>query len=268
MFMMAPAIVATAVRNATFVLPAGVKSCEWVGKLKDMFPYINTSVTLLPYSMFRRWPTVGERGFTAYKPIPPNSKNFTIAGFRQSWKYFEKEVEQKALRKAFQFNSKYEASAEKTINDIVSKFKIADPILIGIHMRIGDLKEKVNRNLGYVMADGTFYKKAMSAAKKLFNNSKAIIFIAASDTPKEAKAMLSPLVNNYNIAWSNSTAFEDFATLSKCNHSIISGGTYGFWTAWLAGGKTFYFSGYAKKGSKISKGFISENFYLPTWVPV
>ena len=265
---MAPAIAAAAVRNATFVLPAGDKSCEWIGWLKDLFLSINTTVPLLPYSMLKSWANVGEPGFTEYKSLPPNSKNFTIAGYRQSWKYFEKEVEQKALRKTFQFNSKYEASAEKTINNAKSKFKISDPILVGMHMRIGDLKDKNRLDYGYVMANRAFYKKAMSAAKKLFNSSKAIIFITASDTPNEAKAMLSPLVNNYNIAWSHGTAFEDFATLSKCNHSIISGGTYGFWTAWLAGGKTFYFNGFAKKGTKFYNGFKSENFYLPTWIPV
>ena len=80
--------------------------------------------------------------------------------------------------------------------------------------------------------------------------------------------MLKKLNSSVNIFFSMGSAFEDFATLSRCSHSIISGGTYGFWTAWLAGGKTYYPVDFAKPGSKFAKGFKNENFYMPEWIPV
>nr|XP_027226115.1 galactoside 2-alpha-L-fucosyltransferase 2-like [Penaeus vannamei] len=39
---------------------------------------------------------------------------------------------------------------------------------------------------------------------------------------------------------SGKSAFEDMALLSSCNHSIVTMGSYGFWTGYLAGGEVVY----------------------------
>ena len=36
------------------------------------------------------------------------------------------------------------------------------------------------------------------------------------------------------------SASDDLIALSLCHHSIVTGGTYGFWTAYLAGGEVIH----------------------------
>ncbi|XP_067951519.1 galactoside alpha-(1,2)-fucosyltransferase 1-like [Watersipora subatra] len=269
MFMMAPAIAAAAKLNRTFVLPQDGGSCDWIDMLKEFFISVSSTVPLLPEKSFKDWEVFGEGGFTHFSPIEPDSnQNISIGGYRQSWKYFNSSSQASALRETFRFNKKYDSAAVHSLESAKSALKIQQPIFVGVHMRIGDLKDKDRLNYGYQMANQSFYLNALEAAKTCLNQSESIIFIVASDTLKDAKEMLSPAEKLYNIVWLHGSAYEDFATLSYCNHSIISGGTYGFWTAWLAGGETFYFSNFSKPGTNFHKGFIASNFYLPQWRPV
>lgn len=267
--MMAPAIAKAASWNLTFVLPEGDdKTCEWIGWLKDIFVAFNSTIPLLKPSMMKHWKNVGQGGLTEYSPIPVSQQNFTLSGYRQTWKYFNDDVQEKALRKAFRLSAKYENFAVNNLAMAKSLFSvIQNPLIVGIHMRIGDLALPARLEYGYVMANESFYSNVMKKVKSYFN-SDSIIFVVATDSVSVAKRMLSKVNTEYNIFWSGGSDFQDFATLSKCDHSIISGGTYGFWTAWLAGGETFYFENFAKPGSSFATQFTNEQFYLPRWRPV
>ena len=263
--MMSAAIGAAADYNMTFVLQKADETCGWVSNLQDLFITLNTTTPILPNTMISHWKNVAESGFTKFDPINRQPSNFTIAGFRQSWKYFSSKVANTAVRKAFRFAEKYNRHISETFTKIKGVYaNISEPIFVGVHMRIGDL---VGNTYGYQMANQSFYHTALQAAYSNFNSSKSIIFVAASDSPNLGKNML---VNEqkYNIYWLSGNAFEDFVVLSSCNHSITSGGTYGFWVSWIAGGTTFYFAHFAKEGSPFAKGFNNENFYLPEWKAV
>lgn len=276
MFMLAPAIIAAYEHNATVVLVQNSKNaqnksdCEWADWLRDIFQYFNSSAPLLPAEMMSGWWNFGEPGFTLYtsnyyKP----EVNYTVAGYRQTWKYLETESQQTAARQAFKFTSRYRTFATNTIASVKAKFNSTDAIIVGVHMRIGDLVDKRRLDYGYVMAKPNFYKAAIGKATQIINTTN-IILMVASDTIQEAKKMLtsSNLTSIYRVHFLHGSAFEDFATLTKCDHTIISGGTYGWWAAWLAGGKTFYHGNFSKPGSSFAKGFSNENFYCPDWIPV
>ncbi|XP_067951106.1 galactoside alpha-(1,2)-fucosyltransferase 2-like [Watersipora subatra] len=267
MSMMAAAIGAAAAHKMTYVLVKKDEDCGWIGLLQDLFVRFNETVPVLPYSMMKNWENLGESSFTNYDPIPLKKNNFTIAGYRQTWKYFSSKAQRTAVRDAFQFTKKYRTYAIAKLTEAQQAFpNITKPILIGLHMRIGDL---VGNSYGYQMANKTYYDHVLQLVKKTyFDDSPNIIFIAASDTPKLGKQMLQDAQLLYNIFWLNGSAFEDFATLSSCHHSIMSGGTYGFWTSWLTPGLTFYFNNFAKPGSPFSRGFSNKNFHVPSWIAV
>jgi len=64
------------------------------------------------------------------------------------------------------------------------------------------------------------------------------------------------------------TAEVDMCSLTKCNHSIITVGSFGWWAAWLANGLTIYYKDIAMNGSEY-RGDFSENmtdFFYPGWI--
>ena len=69
-----------------------------------------------------------------------------------------------------------------------------------------------------------------------------IIFVVASDDPDwTSRNLRSSSGNGLRIEHTSqaklNTSEFDFAVLSSCNHSIFDYGSYGFWSAFLAGGK-------------------------------
>ena len=261
--MMAAAIAAAVSQNMTFVLVKKDENCGWINLLQSLFVNIANNIPVVPGSVMKKWKNFGESGFTNYDKIIHREYNFTISGYRQAWEYMSTKEQQAAVRTTFQFTERYNNHAVTALTTAKQAFPhITDPILVGLHMRIGDL---VGNSFGYQMANKTFYNHALKVVKTFFHESNNIIFVAASDTPKLGKQMLADAQSLYNIFWLSGEAFEDFAALSRCNHSVISGGTYGLWAAWLAGGETFHFANFSKRGTKFDEGFFNENFYWPQW---
>ncbi|XP_067950765.1 galactoside 2-alpha-L-fucosyltransferase Sec1-like isoform X2 [Watersipora subatra] len=264
MCMLSSAIATAASRNITFVMSQSHRPCNWIIQLRQLFANLKF-VKQIPSTVVKKWHTAKENGPYLYSKIP-DGRNVSITGYRQSWKYFRSKEQQAAIRKAFTFTTRYENFANQNLAKARQSYiHIENPILIGLHMRIGDL---VTVKSGKRLATKAFYDAALYKAFLHFNKSPAIIFVAASDSPKLAKKMLSDAAEKYNIFWSSGTAFEDMATLSKCNNSIISGGTFGFWTAWLAGGVTFYNANASLPDSPFSRRYIESNFILPSWISV
>ena len=265
MFRIAATIAATVTHHTKFVMIQPEPDCPWMSDLQSLFISLKETTPLIPSKWMNSWEGISEAGFSLFTRIIPTNVNATVFGYRQSWKYFITPSEKQAVRDIFKFTSKYESYAH---NVLTTASNNTSPILVGVHMRIGDLLYEQSVNFGYQPANKTFYDKVLKKVTSNLNNSNNIVFVASSDSPKLAKQMLNDAEAKYKIFWLNGTAFEDFATLSKCNHSIISGGTYGFWTAWLAGGKTFYFENFAKRGSYFDRGFLPGNFYLPDWIGI
>jgi len=97
---------------------------------------------------------------------------------------------------------------------------------------------------------------------------KECVFLVASDSLNEAMDMFNStgLTAKYNVIRLHGDAGTDLATLSMTQHVIMSGGTYGFWAAWLAGGTTIYYSNFARNGTRFHEHFCPSCFYPPEWV--
>jgi len=266
MFQVAAAIAASATQNRMFAVP----DCQWTETLGSIFLGFTSTTLTLPLKDMKTWQKMEERYATDYSPIEVVTKtNISISGYRQSWKYFQTQLEQRAVREMFRFTDYYENHAIETLRNSSKLFgNVQEATFVGIHIRKGDLSSSRFTDYGYQMASSSFYNNAIRMVESHLNKSKSIIYVASSDSPKNASALLRKLSQKHKIAWLHGTAAEDLATLSKCNHTIISGGTFSFWAAWLAGGKTFYFTKFAKEGSRFSEQFNSSNFYLDEWIPV
>merc|ERR1712038_1953193 len=104
--------------------------------------------------------------------------------------------------------------------------------------------------------------EAKSFLQQKMLNSK-MVFIVASDDHKWCQEMFA---NQNDVRMTNfdNSAELDLAILSQCDHSIISFGTFGFWTAYLRTkpGKVIVADGYAPEYHILTNHIKST---LPEW---
>ena len=60
----------------------------------------------------------------------------------------------------------------------------------------------------------------------------------------------------------------DMASLASCDHSIITVGSFGWWTGWLTNGKVTYVKWPAKPNSTLIKQYSHDysDYFYPNWV--
>ena len=108
-----------------------------------------------------------------------------------------------------------------------------------MHVRRGDLKSEYLYNYGFRTGDTSFIERAMSHFVKLFDN---LTFKICSDDITWCKQNISLPSDKYNrkvkahYCDKTGVPIVDMGILAACNHSIITGGTFGWWSAFLAGG--------------------------------
>jgi len=237
--------------------------CTWVTKLQQLFPYLNSfRYPDLTASHVKTWPpSMEDDNFTSVQAIN-ESAYLSIEGYRQSVGYFEKHASK--VRTALKLAPEVETQARTLIHGVGRGIKV------GVHVRIGDLLRFDRVEFGYQVANESFYRAAFEKIMSLLSEKGAqdVTFLVATDTLNITKKLLNPLNSKYHIVYLSGTEESDFAVLTLCDHSITSGGTFGFWGSWLANGYTVYFSETAKPGSKLAAGFHNSLFYPSDWVPV
>ena len=88
--------------------------------------------------------------------------------------------------------------------------------------------------------------------------------MASNDQPW-AKANLG----NDSITFSDFREGEiDMALMASCNHSIISSGTFSWWSGWLANGTVIYYENYPPMGSKMYGMYSKDDYYPNNWIPM
>lgn len=267
--MLVPAIAATTNFGAKLVLIEAPDNCPWNRWLQELFEYFNSTAPVIPESISSKWLYLGQGQSSSYNPIKSKpSRNFTVAGYKQNWRYAAYDAQKGEVRRVFNFTSRYRQYATRTLSNARKQFhNLSKPVqTVGVHMRIGDLMEDNPKNFGYQMANREFYNNALGNASAQLDGS--MLFIVGTDSRQEALKILGNLTAKYNIMFLDGSDFEDFAVLSYCDHMITSGGTYGWWAAWLTDGKVFYHSNFARYGSKYAKEFSNENFYPPEWIAI
>ena len=119
---------------------------------------------------------------------------------------------------------------------------------IGIHIRRSDFVHlKYSSPNTYLFTAIKYYSEHYSNAH----------FIVASDD----KPYCQNLFRNYSNIFITPNSFsigEDLITLSLCQHSIVTGGTFGWWSAFLANGQVIHDTTYASGCNK-------REHYYPPW---
>ena len=189
-------------------------------------------------------------------------QNIRLEGRYQSWKYFDHAKDK--LKQQFVFSPSIDREANSFMTKAKEKF--ADPwqnvVFVSIHVRRGDLLEKHNKHLGYNVAPASYIQNAMEHFLSKYQN---VIFIVSSDDRRWTMGHITS--GGLGVMHSlQGPASLDLAILSKCNHSILTVGAFGWWGAWLAGGETVYYRRFPVKGSLVDAHFRSEDFYYPNWI--
>ncbi|KAK3889195.1 hypothetical protein Pcinc_006766 [Petrolisthes cinctipes] len=249
-----------------------VMNKEFKKKIKHIF--LNTSLPDIPASAghlkFTDWTPVKNIGSRVnYAPIELaaagllGAKNFimTESSFEiQMFNQFKEEV-----RKEFTFAPTYTTKANGFLSKIMENrsSELPDPVFVGFHIRRTDYEGFFKRRYGGRLPETAYYTRALSHYRTKFPD--AAVFIVASDDLKYAR---SELDQYHDVFFSPGfSPGEDMALLASCNHSIITVGSYGFWSAYLAGGEVVY----ADVTSKIEYRFsrkIYEKSGLDNFIPL
>lgn len=186
--------------------------------------------------------------------INPNV-NWTLSGYLQSFLYFNEAKDE--IKKTFKFFQKPFNDAQGFIKSI-SKPGVQN---VCIHVRRGDFTSQKLTKLGYGTADISYIHNATSYFKSLTPN---LQFIVLSDNIKWCKENIKQ--NGTVINFSPfKDASQDLALMSLCDDVIVTSGSFGWWGAWMAGGRTVYYKGYPTPGSNVAREFVLPEYYPQDW---
>jgi galactoside 2-L-fucosyltransferase 1/2 len=119
---------------------------------------------------------------------------------------------------------------------------------IGIHVRRSDFVQyKAASSDEYLFNAIEYYTRRYPNAH----------FVVASDDKSYCKKLFHDRSNVFLTPRSFSPG-DDLITLSLCQHSIITGGTFGWWTAYLANGEVVHDTAYPTTCEK-------DEYYYPSW---
>lgn len=196
--------------------------------------------------------------------------DLAVCCYLQSWRYFDDHKE--SIRKQFTFRDSITKKAQRIlhffknesmehISDITQEVSF-----VGVHIRRGDVNSKLARNQGFLPAPKSYIKRAMEYFK---SHLRYVVFVMSSDDPgwclkefwneiQRKEVFMSPGLRDY----------EDLCLLSHCNHSIMTVGSFGWWTAWLAGGDVVYYKDWPRVGSQVASHIKPEDYFPPYWIPL
>ena len=123
-----------------------------------------------------------------------------------------------------------------------------DATWIGIHVRRTDFAK-----MSYASSD-TYLFNAIAHFTELYPDAH---FVVASDDKSYCKSLFRDLSNVF-VAPKSFSVGDDMAALILCEHSIITGGTFGWWAAFLANGEVMHDREYPS-------GCPSREYYYPPW---
>lgn len=190
-----------------------------------------------------------------------------LAGYFQSWKYFEHIKDEVKAQFTFQdeilqkASSGIESAIRGTFNGSTRR---ADVTLIGVHVRRGDVTTYESYLLGYTSASSEYITEAMQYFGRRFRRRKLLFLLVSDDfkwCEENVKEVSGPIV-----MLKNASDVTHLAALSLCNHTIMTVGSFGWWGAWLAGGETVYYRNFPRPTSPLSTDFYAPDYYYPGWI--
>jgi len=187
-------------------------------------------------------------------------KSYALQGYFQSWRYFN-DI-QPEIHKLFQFRPDIKSQAynfHKAIHQRTEKV-----VRVGIHVRRGDMKDEEKIKYGYVTAPVEYFRKAMKYYKDKFSGK--VLFVICGDDTTWNRDTFGDLPNA--VFCPGKKPALDMAILVQCEHSILSVGSFGWWSAWLANGTTVYYSNWPRPYSVLEYMIDKMQYFPPHWIPM
>jgi len=183
-----------------------------------------------------------------------------------SWKYTQPIERQ--LRRKLLFHRRLEMFAESYLStNIPPTWNASTFVRVGVHMRRGDFLRSWAVHRGFTVAGKEYVKRAMMYFIKRYPR---VQFIVTSNDIDWCYKNINPSSFSQprvNITFSHrQSAEQDFVLLTRCDHVIMTTGTYGWWAAWLANGTTIYYKDFPRHGSWLWKRTKADEYFPPTWI--
>jgi galactoside 2-L-fucosyltransferase 1/2 len=181
-----------------------------------------------------------------------------INKYLMSWKYFSNISDE--IHSLFTSQLKYQKISNAFLLKISNK---SDITFVGVHIRRGDFDTKAQFSSGARLPNMSYIIKAMNYYRHIFPS---VHFVVCSDSPKWCTQHLAA-IPNVTISYRHSREV-DFTLLTKCNHTIVTIGTFGWWAGYLTRGRVVYFDEpYAGKLQR-RNAMMMKDYYLPNWIPM
>ena len=182
------------------------------------------------------------------------TRNLTLHGFFQSWKYFVNISEQ--VRSALVIKSAYLDEAKSFIAAINNHSSTR--IIIGIHVRRGDFLPYLK--WGCVVADKHYINRAMHFYRERFKHTH---FVVCTDDMRWCQEN----IKGPDVTFSKfQQPIIDMAIMNLCDHMIITAGSFGWWGGWLSGGTVVYLKDFPRPGSPLARRLHRNSYYPPHWI--
>ncbi|CAF2143568.1 unnamed protein product [Rotaria magnacalcarata] len=210
-------------------------------------------------------------------PLPKNYTRYELVGFYQAFGYFDrfrKEIDQlfefnsetirlitpfveQMIKSVWNYSVNFYANNSRVTHDTLKSFLQHPPSTlqrvtwIGVHIRRGDFLTffKIDTSTSYLNWAINYYRQRYVNCR----------FLIASDDKSYAKQHLG----NFSDVFITPSIFfhgHDLAALALAEHSILTAGTYSWWTAWLAGGNVVHDLNYPVPFQNCIK-----EHYFPPW---
>ena len=113
----------------------------------------------------------------------------------------------------------------------------------------------LGRYNGHLVGEN-YFKRAMNFFRQRYPNR---LFVVASDDMDWCQNHLQSVDGDVAFAGNRNAAnpAEDMALLASCNHSIITYGNFGFWSAYLAGGETILSANISETPTELQRSILS-----------
>jgi galactoside 2-L-fucosyltransferase 1/2 len=182
-----------------------------------------------------------------------------LYGYFQSWRYFY-HIEDK-LRKYLQFKDEIVSEACSQFRNVTFNKSRQTTVFIGVHVRRADIVSNQGFvDYGHVSADMDYLQRSMNYFRDKYRD---VLFVVSSDD----LAWCHDYIQEKDAVFVNggNNQYLDMAILIQTNHTLMTVGSFGWWTAWLTGGETVYYGKYPQPRSQLDALFTKTDYYPPAW---
>ncbi len=196
--------------------------------------------------------------------LPP--QDVQICCWLQVWKYFSSIEEN--IRHEFTFKDTILKKTSKHFKTVTNEIKktsnssLENKItFVGVHIRGGDMRSSGALKLGFRFAPSYYINAAMDYYREKYSSPQ---FMVCTDDQKWVKKHIDINKNDIHLI-NTGSAESDMALLTQCNHSIMTVGTFGWWSSYLAGGEVVYYHPPSKPRTPFGFSYVRDNLYPGNW---